>query len=201
MCETSGSSDPTDLALFGEEEDDESVRLKEYFGWWEPGHNENEYGNFPTDLGEKCVQHRTGKCAGVKEDPGGRETCVSSTAEQDACLLEDDSVQSMYSCPSPTDGGGDDLENLEALGAHVCDNFDAVATTVQHLRTAFRQNVRIEPPEKVPVNSESITSVGVERKFAVRNVTELIVDDRGRETRLNGVDGSVRGQQEGSRDC
>ena len=36
MCETFGSSDPTDLASFGEEEDDESVRLKEYFSWWEP---------------------------------------------------------------------------------------------------------------------------------------------------------------------
>ena len=49
--------------------------------------------------------------------------------------------QSLYSCSSPTDGGGDDLENLaassslqewfdmEVLGAHVCDNLDAIATT------------------------------------------------------------------------
>ena len=82
------------------------------------------------------------------------------------------------------------------------DTLDAIATTVQHLRTAFRPDVRIEPPEEVPVNSESITtSVGtlkVERKFAVRNVTELSVDaghqaDRGREKRMNDVDGSFRG--------
>ena len=43
---TSGSSGPTDLAPFGEEEDDESVRLKKYVGWWEAGHNENECRNF-----------------------------------------------------------------------------------------------------------------------------------------------------------
>ena len=80
------------------------------------------------------------------------------------------------------------------------DNLDAIVTTVQHLRTAFRSDVQIDPPEEVPDNSESITSVGsrkVERKFSVRNVTELIVDDgqqavRGRKTRLNDVDGSVR---------
>ena len=98
----------------------------------------------------------------------------------------------MYSCSSPSDGGGDDLETLAASsslqvwfdmkvsGAHVCDNLDAIATTVQHLRTAFGSHVQIEPPEEVPDNSESITSVDtrkVERKFAVRNVTELIVDD------------------------
>ena len=90
----------------------------------------------------------------------------SPASEQDTCLLhEDDSDQSMYSCPSPTDGSGDDLENLaassslqvwfdmEALGAHVCDNLDAIATTVQHLRTAFRPDVRIKPSEQVPVNS------------------------------------------------
>ena len=55
-------------------------------------------------------------------------------------------------------------------------------------------------PKEVPDNSESITSVDtrkVERKFAVRNVTELMVDDgqqvdRGRKTRLNDVDGLVR---------
>ena len=50
MCKTSGSTDPTDLASFGEEEDDGSLKLKKYFSWWEPGHSENEYGNFPTDL-------------------------------------------------------------------------------------------------------------------------------------------------------
>ena len=112
----------------------------------------------------------------------------SPTSEQDACFLhEDDSDQSMCSCPSPTDGGGDDLENLaassslqvwfdmEALGAHVCYNVDAISTTVQHLRTAFRPVVRIERPEEVPVNSESITSVGtrkVERRREKRDGTD-----------------------------
>ena len=61
MCETSGCTDPTDLASFGEEEDDESVKLKRCFSWWEPGHDENEFGDFPTDpLADRC--------AGVKED-------------------------------------------------------------------------------------------------------------------------------------
>ena len=192
MCETFGSSDPTDLAPFGEEEDNESVRLKEYFSWWEPGHNENEYGNFPTDPGEKCVQRRTGKCTGA--------------SEQDTCLLhEDDSDQSIYSCPSPTDDLAASLSlqvwfDMEALGAHVCDNLDAIATTVQNRRTTFRSDVQIEPPEEVPDNSGSVTSVDtrkVERKFAVGNVTELMVDDgqqadRGRKTRLIDVDGLVR---------
>ena len=40
MCETSGSTDPTDLTLFAEEEDDEPVKLKEHLGWREAGHNE-----------------------------------------------------------------------------------------------------------------------------------------------------------------
>ena len=97
---------------------------------------------------------------------------LSPAVEQNACLLhDDDSGQSLYSWPSPTDGGGDGLENLaassslqvwfdmEALGAHVCDNLDEIATTVQHLRTAFRSDVQIQPPEEVPDNSESITSV------------------------------------------
>ena len=37
---------------------------------------------------------------------------------------------------------------MEALGAHVCDNLDAIATTVQHPRTAFRSDVQIEPAEE-----------------------------------------------------
>ena len=58
--------------------------------------------------------------------------CVEPASEQDACLLhEDDSDQSTYSCSSPTDGGGDDLESwaassslqvsldMEALGATI----------------------------------------------------------------------------------
>ena len=71
---------------------------------------------------------------------------LSPAAEQDACLLhEDGSDQSMHSCPSPTDGGGDDLENLaaspslqvwfdtEVLEARGSDNLDVVATTEQHV--------------------------------------------------------------------
>ena len=105
-----------------------------------------------------------------------------------------------------------DLENLaapsspqvwfdtEALEAHEIDSLDAIATTEQHSRTAFRSDVQVEPPEEVPVNSESITSGGtrkVESKFAVRNVTELVVDagqqtDRGRETRSYDVDEPIR---------
>ena len=149
----------------------------------------------------------------MEEDPessppelsGERGTGVlSHSAEQNACLLhENDSDQSMHSCPSPTDGGGDDLENLaassslqawfdmEVLEAHECDSLDAIATTKQRLRTAFRSDVHVEPPEEVLDNSESITGVGiqkVESKFAVRNVTELMDDDgqqadRGRKTR------------------
>ena len=94
MCKTSGSTDPTDLASFGEEEDDESVKLKKYFSWWEPGHSDNEYGNFLTDPVEECVQHRAGQCAGVKEDheastaePSRRRgTGVLSPASEQDCL-------------------------------------------------------------------------------------------------------------------
>ena len=179
---------------------------------------------------KKCDQHRTGQCVGVKEDPessptefsGERGTGVlSPAAEQDACLLhKDDSDRSMYSCPSPaSDRGGKDLKNLavplspqvwfdtEVLEAHESDNLDVVATTEQHSKTAFRSDVQVEPSEEAPVNSESITGVDiqkVERKFAVRNVTELVVDagqqrDRGRETRSNDVDGSVRGLKSAGR--
>ena len=156
------------------------MKLKKHLSWWDPGHNENEYGNFPTDPREGCVQHRAGQCAGhcagVKEDheastaePSGRRGTgvLSPAAEQNACLIhEDDSDQSLYSCPSPTDGGGDDLVNLaasstlqvwfdmEALGAHVCDNLDAIATTVQHQRTAFRSDVHIEGPRQLRVHHE-----------------------------------------------
>ena len=69
MCETFGSSDPTDLAPCGEEEDDESVRLKKYVGWWEARHNEKECRNFSSCPEKKRDQHRTGHCAGVEEDP------------------------------------------------------------------------------------------------------------------------------------
>ena len=36
-CVASGSTDLTELAPLGEEEDDEPARLKEHFGWWEAG--------------------------------------------------------------------------------------------------------------------------------------------------------------------
>ena len=156
--------------------------------------------------------------ANVTELSGG---ALNHAAWQDACFLhENDSDQSLYSCPSPTDGGGDDLENLaassllqarfdmEVLGAHECDKLDGVtAMTEQHPKTAFRSEVKIESPEEVPDNSESITSVDarkVERKFAVRNVTELMVDDgqqadRGRKARLHDVDGIVRGVKSAGR--
>ena len=55
-----------------------------------------------------------------------------------------------------------------------------VATTEQHPKTAFRSDAQVEPSEEVSVNSEFITGVNiqkVESKFAVRNVTELMVDD------------------------
>ena len=138
---------------------------------------------------------------------------LSHAAEQDACLLhENGSDQSMYSCPSPTDEGGDDLENMaalpplwvwfdtEVLEALESDNLDVVATTEQRSKTAFRSDVQIEPPEEVPDNSEFITSVDtrkVEGEFAVRNETELIVDDgqqadESRRTRSNDVDGLIR---------
>ena len=94
-----------------------------------------------------------------------------------------------------------------ASEAHESNNLDAMATTKQHLRKAFRSDVQIEPSEEVPDNSESITGVGiqkVERKFAVRNVTELMVDDgqqadRGRKTRSNDVDEPVRGVKSAGR--
>ena len=145
---------------------------------------------------------------------------LSPASEQDACLLhEDDSDQSVYSCPSPANGGGDDLENMaaspplqvwfdtEVLEAHESDNSDAVATTEQHSKTAFRSDVKTEPPEEVPNSSEFFTSIDaqkVESEFAARNVTELIVDDgqqadEGRKTRLNDVDGLVRGVKSAGR--
>ena len=102
----------------------------------------------------KRDQRRIRQCAGVKEDleasvtvlSGGTGTGeLSFAAEQDACFLhENGSDQSVYSCPSPTDEGGDDLENMAAspplqvwFGTQVLealerDNLDVVATTEQH---------------------------------------------------------------------
>ena len=104
----------------------------------------------------------------------------------------DDPIITDNTCPSPTDEGGDDLEKMaaspplqvwfgtEVLEALESDNLDVVATTDQHSKTAFRPDVQIEPSEEVPDISKLITSVDtrkVESEFAVRNVTELIVDD------------------------
>ena len=113
---------------------------------------------------------------------------LSHGVEQNACFLhENGSDQSVYSCPSPTDGGGDDLENLvassspqvwfdtEALEAHENDDMDVVAATEQRSKTAFRSEEQIEPSEEIPNSSESIMGVDaqeVKSEFAVRNVTE-----------------------------
>ena len=75
-----------------------------------------------------------------------------------------------------------------------------VATTWQRSKTAFRSDVQIEPPEEVPDNSVSITSVDtweVDRKFAVRNVKGLVVHagqqaDESRKKWLNDVDELIR---------
>ena len=124
MCKTSGGTDPTDLASFGEEEDDGSMKLKEHVDWWEAELNEKKRRAFPPGQEKKCDRYRIGQCAAVEEDPESSPTelsaergtgVLSHAAEQDACLLhENGSDQSMYSCPSPTDEGGDDLENMAA---------------------------------------------------------------------------------------
>ena len=64
MCKTSGSTDPTDLASFGEEEDDR----KKHVGWWEAELNENERRDFPPGPEKKCDRYRTG--APVEEGGG-----------------------------------------------------------------------------------------------------------------------------------
>ena len=60
MCETSRSSDPTDLASYGEEDDYYSVSLKKYVGWWGAEHNEKECRNFSSGQEKKRDQHRVG---------------------------------------------------------------------------------------------------------------------------------------------
>ena len=80
--------------------------------------------------------------------------------------------------------------DTEVLEAHESDNLDVVATNEQHSKTSIRSDVQVEPSEGGPDNSESITGVGIRKvqsKFAVRNVTKLMVDDG------NDVDGLVRG--------
>ena len=133
----------------------------------------------------------------MKKDPessptklsGERGTgALSHAAEQDACLLhEDGSDQSMYSCPSPTDESGDDVENMaaspplqtwfdtEVLEVRESDNSDAIAMTEQRPKTTFRPDVQVEPPEEVPDNSEFITSVDTVRR---KTQSELIPPTR-----------------------
>ena len=69
MCKTSGSTDPTDLASLGEEEEDGSVKLKKHFSWWEPERNENDYRDSSPGPEKKCDRYRTGQCPAVDEDP------------------------------------------------------------------------------------------------------------------------------------
>ena len=143
---------------------------------------------------------------------GVRVTGMLSPAEQDVCLLrEDDSDQSAYPYSLPMiDGGNGDLEDLvgllrqerdtEALEAFKRDNLDTDATTVQHPRTTFRPDVEIEPPEEVPINSESPTSVGIQKaegKFAVRDVKELVAD-AGHRRRSGSTDERCRWNSSGS---
>ena len=66
MCRTSGGTDPTDLASFGEEEDDGSMKLKEHVELWEAELNENERRNFPPGPVKKCDRYRSGQCATVE---------------------------------------------------------------------------------------------------------------------------------------
>ena len=152
----------------------------------------------------------------VTELSGRRETySLSPASEQNACLLhEDDSDQSLHSCPSQTEEGGDDLENMaassplqvwfdtEVLEAHESDNLDVVATTEQHSKTVFRSDIQIEPSEEIPNSPESITSIGA-REDGERVRREKRDDgpqaDKGRKTRLNDVDGSVRGVKSAGR--
>ena len=113
---------------------------------------------------------------------------------------------------SMIDGSNGDLEDLVGLLRQVWfgtvaletfkrDNLDTDAATVQHSRTTFRPDVEIEPPEEVPINSESSTSIGIQKaevKFAVRDVTELVIGagqqtDKGRETQMNDVGGTAQG--------
>ena len=72
MCKTSGGTDPTDLASFGEEEDDGSMKLKEHVGWWELELNESERRDFGPE--KKCDRYRIRQCAAVEEDPESSST-------------------------------------------------------------------------------------------------------------------------------
>ena len=59
--------------------------------------NENERRDFPPGPGKKCDRYRTGQCVAV-EDPVSSATCVlSHAAEQDACLLHENSSDEIVS--------------------------------------------------------------------------------------------------------
>ena len=98
-----------------------------------------------------------------------------------------------------------DNPNVCTCGSLVLDKVSGASSSGSGF--SFRSDVQVEPPEEVPDNSEFITSVDtrkVESEFAVRNVTELIVDDgqqadKGRKMRLNDVDGFVRGAKSAGR--
>ena len=114
---------------------------------------------------------------GKTELPGERGTSMLSTVpERDGPFHEDDNDQSAYTCPSPMlDRDGDDLEDLmempcqvwfdsEAPQAFKRDNLDTIATTVQHLRTSARSEVRIESPREISVSSVVFgASVGTQK--------------------------------------
>ena len=117
------------------------------------------------------------------------------------------------------DRDGDDLEDLmvlpcqvwfdtEAPDAFERDNLDTIATTVQHLRTSARSEVRIESPREISVSSvvfgASVGTQKVEGGSAVRNVTKQTdaagqLTDEGRETRPSEVDGPVRSVESAER--
>ena len=160
-CAVSGNANPTDLVLSGSRKADESAKTKEYFSWEKPGDSKGEYKYFSAVREKRLVQQDRAD-RHTDEDPGMAKT------ERDVCLFhEDDNDQSAYPCPSPLiDRGGDDLEDMMVLPCQVWfdteapeaferDDLDTIATTKQHLRTFTRSDVQVEPPEEVPVNSES----------------------------------------------
>ena len=125
---------------------------------------------------------------------------LSHAAEQDACLLnENGSDQSMYSCPSPTDEGGDDLENMAAspplqvwFDTEVSEALEREITWMWLLQLVSVRKQRSDQMFKSSVDTRK-----VESEFTVKNVTELIVDngqqaDDSRKTWLNDVDGLTR---------
>ena len=142
---------------------------------------------------------------------GGRGTgLLSHAAEQDACLLnENGSDQSMYSCPSPTVEGGDDLENMAASPPGLTRRHWKPIRVITWMWLPQLSSIRKQRSDQMfkssrqkrsqttPNPSTSVDTREVERKFAERNVTEKIVDDcrqadRGRKTRWNDVDGLTR---------